>query len=132
MQPSDNPGQVALEAVARDINELERLCIEIDASIEERNWERLNRALFDSRRVTHSMENAMAEAMPYRTAAFDSAAYQRLAQIYSYRQQRMDHLQQIHDEIGDRLRTLSKWKGYARSVAVGGGSRRTAGLDSRR
>jgi len=130
LPPSDNQGQEALEAVARDINELERLCVEIDASITERNWDRLGSALSDSRRVTHSMQNAMADAVPFRTAAFDKAAFERLQQIYAYRQQRMDALQEIHDEVGERLRALSRWKGYARSVAGGEGRRRSAGLDS--
>lgn len=132
MQPSDNAGREALEAVARDINELERLCVEIDASIGERNWNRLGDALRDSRRVTHSVQNAMADASPYRTEAFDKAAFERLQQIFSYRQQRMEMLQEIHDEIGARLRQLSQWKVYARSIAGGEGTRRSAGLDSRR
>lgn len=132
MQLSDNAGQEALEAVARDINELERLCLEIDASINERNWDRLGTALADSRRVTHSVQNGMDEATPYRTEEFDKAAFGRLAQIYAYRQERMDRLQAIHNEIGDRLRQISRWKVYARSVAGGERLRRSAGLDSRR
>ncbi len=132
MQQSVNPGQDALEAVARDINELERLCLEIDASINERNWHRLGVALADSRRVTHSVQNAMAEATSYRTAEFDKAAFARLQQIYAYRQERMVRLQTIHDDIGDRLRQLSRWKTYARSITIGEPPRRSAGLDSRR
>ena len=123
MQQSANEGQAALEAVARDINELERLCVEIDVSINERNWDRLGAALADSRRVTHSMQNAMGDATPYRTAEFDKAAFARLQQIYAYRQERMEVLKQAHEEIGDRLRQLSRWKEYARSI--GGNARRT-------
>ncbi len=132
MQPSANVGQTALEAVAQDICELERLCVEIDASITERNWDRLGAALADSRRVTHSVQNAMGDATPYRTAEFDKAVFARLQQIYAYRQERMDALQQIHDDIGERLRQLSRWKGYARSIA--GAERRTRSklFDSRR
>ena len=132
MLQSDNDAQAALEAVARDINELERLCVEIDASIGERNWDRLGTALTDSRRVTHSAQNAMEDATPYRTAEFDKAAFARLQQIYAYRQERMDRLQAIHDDIGDRLRQLSRWKVYARSVAGGERPRRSVGLDSQR
>jgi hypothetical protein len=121
-----------LQAVARDINELERLCLEIDASITERDWNRLGAALADSRRVTHSMMNAMADAAPYRTPDFDKAAFERLQQIYTYRQQRMDTLQAIHDEIGGKLRQLSRWKGYARSIGGRERLRRSAGLDSTR
>ena len=100
MQPSDNVGQSVLEAVAHDINELEHLCLEIDASIGARDWNRLGAALANSRRVTHSLQNVMAEASPYRTPEFDKAAFARLHQIYAYRQERMDTLQAIHDDIG--------------------------------
>lgn len=132
MQPSADSGQALLEAVAHDINELERLCIEIDASINERNWDRLGAALADSRRVTHSVQNAMGDAMSYRTAEFDRAAFARLQEIYAYRQERMDKLQAIHEDIGERLRQLSRWKTYARGVTIGEGTRRSAGLDSTR
>lgn len=132
MQPSADSGQALLEAVARDINELERLCVEIDASINERDWNRLGTALADSRRVTHSMQNAMDGAVAHRTAEFDEAAFARLRQIFAYRQERMDRLQTIHDEIGERLRQLSRWKTYARGVTIGEGARRSAGFDSRR
>ena len=132
MQPSANAGQTALEAIARDVNELERLCLEIDASITQRDWERLGTALADSRRVTHSVQNAMDDSARYRTAEFDEAVFARLQQIYAYREERMVTLQRIHDDIGDRLRQLSRWKGYARSIA--GGERRTQSrlFDSRR
>ena len=132
MQPSASAGQTALELIARDINELERLCLEIDAAITERDWKRLGAALADSRRVTHSVENAMDDAMPYRTEEFDTAVFARLRQIYAYREERMVTLQGVHDDIGDRLRQLSRWKGYARSIA--GGERRTTSrlFDSRR
>lgn len=132
LQPSADSGQALLEAIARDINELERLCVEIDASIGERDWDRLGAALADSRRVTHSMQNAMGDAVEYRTPEFDEAAFARLRQIYAYRQERMDRLQAIHDETGERLRQLSRWKTYARGVTIGEGPRRSAGLDSRR
>jgi len=131
LRPSAESGQALLEAVARDINELERLCVEIDVSIDERNWERLGTALADSRRVTHSMQNAMGDAIAYRTAEFDKAAFARLQQIFAYRQERMDKLQAIHEDIGDRLRQLSRWKTYARGVKISDGPRRSAGLDSR-
>jgi hypothetical protein len=129
---SANPGQAALEAVARDINELEALCLEIDASIDERNWDRLGTAMSDSRRVTHALQNAMGEATPYRTSEFDKAVFERLAHIYAYRQERMDRLQAAHDEIGERLRQLSRWKTYARSIAGNQPRSRSSLLDSRR
>jgi len=133
LPPSADPARAALEAVAKEIKELERLCIEIDAAVVDEDWPRLNAAIADSRRVTHAMENAMAEAKPYRDATFDKAAFARLQQIYSYRQERMKVVEEIHNDIGDRLRSLSRWKGYARSIGGNREStRRSAGLDSRR
>jgi hypothetical protein len=131
-QSAEELGRAALEAVAKDINELERLCVEIDASITARDWSRLDTAIAESRRVTHSAENAMELAAPYRTTAFDAAAFGRLREIFAYREERMQTLQAIHDDFGDRLRQLSRWKTYARSIAGGEGSRRSAGLDSHR
>ncbi len=131
MQPSADCGQALLEAVARDLNELERLCVEIDASIDERNWTRLGVALADSRRVTHSLHNGMNDAVAHRTLDFDDAVFARVRYVYAYRQQRMQKLQAIHDRIGERLRQLSRWKTYARGVTIGESPRRSAGLDSR-
>jgi len=130
---SADASRAALEAVAKEIKELERLCIEIDAAVVAEDWARLNAAIADSRRVTHGLENAMAEAKPYRDASFDKAAFARLQQIYSYRQERMKAVEETHHEIGERLRALSRWKGYARSIGGNREStRRSAGLDSRR
>ncbi len=110
--------RAALEAVAREINGLESLCIEIDAAVTARDWGRLERALADSAATMQALEGAMAAAVPYRDEQFDRAAYARLQQIYTYRQERLDALQQYHDEVGERLRALSRWKSYARSLGT--------------
>ncbi len=116
MPPSVDPGRAALEAVAREINGLESLCVVIDVAVKGRDWSRLSEALALSRRAMHAFENAMADATPYRDETFDQAAFARLQQIYAYRQERLDALQSYHDDVGARLRQLSKWKSYARSV----------------
>ena len=130
MPPLDERGQAALEHIASAIAELERLCLEIDAALSSRNWNRLNAAIADSRRVTHEVENAFGEAAAYRTPGFDEVAFARLQQIFSYRDERLASLQAIHDEIGQRLKQLSLWKTYARSFGSKDKVRRSAGLDA--
>lgn len=129
MQPSADQSRAALEHIAAAINELERLCLEINAAIDARDWARLSAAISDSRRVTHEVENAMGEGAAFRTPDFDKAAFERLQQVFSYRADRLDTLQKIHDEIGDRLKQLSLWKTYARAISPKEKPRRSAGLD---
>lgn len=72
----------------------------------------------------------MGDAAAYRTPDFDKAAFERLQQIFSYRAERLDSLQAIHEEIGERLKQLSLWKQYARAIGPKEAPRRSAGLDS--
>jgi hypothetical protein len=130
LPPSADPSRAALEHIASAIAELERLCLEIDGAIEARAWPRLAAAIADSRRVMHEVENAMGDGAAYRTPEFDKAAFERLQQIFSYRAERLDSLQAIHNEIGERLKQLSLWKTYARAVVPKDLPRRSAGLDS--
>ncbi len=130
MPPSADPAREALEVIAVAINELERLCLEVDGAIEARDWSRLATAIADSRRVTHAVENAMADGVAFRTPDFDKAAFERLQQVFSYRQERLESLQAIHEEIGERLKKLSLWKTYARAIGPKEPARRSAGLDS--
>jgi hypothetical protein len=132
LPPSADPAREALETIAVAINELERLCLEIDAAIAAQDWPRLSTAIADSRRVMHAVENAMAEGAAFRTPDFDKAAFERLQQVFSYRQERLDSLQAIHEEIGERLKKLSLWKTYARAITPKEPTRRSAGLDSTR
>ena len=108
MQPSADPARGALEAVAAEVNALERLCLDIDAAVTARDWARLDAAIAGSRKAMHAFENAMAIAIPYRDEAFDRAVFARLQQIYAYRHERLEAVQAYHDEIGDRLRQLSR------------------------
>jgi hypothetical protein len=129
---SGSPSADALDGVAREINELERLCGEINAALDERNWARLAGAIADSRRVTHAMENAMADAMPYRDARFNQAVFARLQRIFSYRQERMRELEAFHHEVAEKLKQISRWKVYARSLGSREPIKRTTGLNQLR
>jgi hypothetical protein len=99
------------------VGELEQLCNELELSLRASDWKRLDAAIASSRRKMHEFENAMADAKSLRTAEFDRVIYARLQKIYSVRAGQMERLQGQHDEIGGRLRTLSRWKEYSRSIA---------------
>jgi hypothetical protein len=118
LPPSANLAKESLEAVAREINELERLCVELDSALNARDWDRMNRIIADSRTVRFAMEEAMAQAAPYRDSRFDNAVFSRLQQIYAYRQDRLNTLTELNGEIRERLQQISRWKGYARSVGA--------------
>lgn len=120
--------EAALASVGAAIAELEQLCNEIELSLRERNWSRLNGALAGSRRGMHAFENAMAESQPARSEAFDQAVFARMQRVYAVRQEQLDRLTGIHNEIGERLRAISQWKQYARSVAGSGHVQRPAAL----
>lgn len=130
MPQSVNAGRDALDAVAREINALSSLCEELDAGLNAQDWARMDRAIADSRRVTHALEEAMAEAAPYRDERFDGAVFRRLQEIYAYRDDRLKVLTSVHEELGERLRQLSRWKGYARSIGSHETPRGLSALDS--
>ncbi len=132
MPPLGNAGREAIDAVAREINALSAMCEEIDAGLKAHDWARMDTAIADSRRITHALEEAMAEAGPYRDDRFDAAVFQRLQEIYSFRDDRLRTLTQFHEELGERLRQLSRWKGYARSIGSSEAPRGLSALDSLR
>ena len=109
--------EAVLAALHDRITQLEQLCNEIELSLRAADMSRLGVAIAHSRRLTHEFENAMGEAKPLRTEDFDQAIFARLQRIYSVRAEQMHRLAAKRDEIGGRLRTISKWKEYARSVA---------------
>jgi len=109
--------EAQLNALGDHVNELEQLCNEIELSVRAFDWNRLGRAIAESRRKTHEFENAMASAKRVRTPAFDKVIFARLHRIFEVRDGQLKRVQEKRDEIGGRLRTLSRWKEYSRSVA---------------
>jgi hypothetical protein len=98
------------------VTALEQLCNELELALRAADWNRMGVAIADSRRTMAEFENAMAEAKPLRTADFDQVIFARLQRVYSVRADQMKRLQAANDEIGKRLRTISRWKSYARSI----------------
>lgn len=116
MLPSDNV-EPLLEAVDLTVRELERLCANLERALVRRRWDELERAIADSRRVTHALHNAMDEAKPARSADFDESIFRRLRHIHAIRQNQMARLQQYHDAVGERLQLMARWKAALRSMS---------------
>lgn len=113
MRPS---AEAQLETIAATVAGLEQLCNELELALRESDWPRMEAAIADTRRTMHALENAMADATSVRTVEFDEAIYARLQRVYSVRDEQMKRLATMHEETGERLRALSRWKGYARSI----------------
>lgn len=105
-------------AIEGSLHELEALCAEIERSLMRRQWEALEAAIADSRRVTHALQNAMDEARALRTQAFDENIFRRLRHVQAIRENQMTRLQQYHDAVGERLRLIARWKSALRSIPV--------------
>ena len=127
------PASAEREAVEREVEELERLCETLEASLIAGKWESAAAMLRDSRRVTHAYLNAMDAAAPVRDEAFDRAIHARMRRIFDIREDQLARLRAFHAGVGERLAALSRWKQYARSIgARKGRARQTVGLDSTR
>jgi hypothetical protein len=118
LRPSDSDAR--LNGIAAEMTNLEQLCNELELGLRSRDFARMERALNDSRRVMHAFRNAMAESKPLRTAEFDRVVFARLQRIYSIHQDQMGRLGAVRDDAAERLRTIAKFREYARSI---GGSK---------
>ena len=122
--------ETRLRAIADHIGALETLCRTLESRLMSRDWHGLEEAIADSRRITHGLQNAMEDAVAARDELFDSQVFSRLRRVYAVRDEQMDRLSRYRDSVGERLRTISKWKGYARSIgAKDARPRATVGLD---
>jgi hypothetical protein len=117
-----------LDGIGVEIGRLEQLCNELEAGLRERNWPRMVNAMRSTRRVLHAFKNAMADTKSLRTADFDHVVFKRLQRIYAVHQHQRKRVEAIHEDAGARLRTISKWKAYARSI---GGSKAQRGTHAR-
>lgn len=111
---NDNP-QLAL--VQATLSELEALCGRMERALSKRDWSEIQSAVADARRVTHALQNAMDDAAGVRTPAFDADVMRRLRYVGAIRDNQMKRLQQYHDAVGERLKTLARWKSALRSFA---------------
>jgi hypothetical protein len=116
---SANP-DARLIAVDQTLRELESLCGRMERALVKRNWEEIESGIVDARRVTHALQNAMEDAAPVRTRAFDDHVLQRLRYIGAIRDNQMKRLQQYQAAVGERLQLLGRWRSALRSITSRG------------
>jgi len=125
--PSDSP---ARSAALAEIGALESSCSELEAALQEHDWERLDAAIGAARRITHSLEKELERDDLDRDEAFDLFVRERLERIHAIRDRQIVRLSAYHEELGERLKTFVKFKAYARSIGANSIPPRRAGLDS--
>jgi hypothetical protein len=111
-----------LEQVRARVAELETQCHALAPLVDNRDWHGFEALLVGMRRSRHALANAWEAAQPERTAQFESEIRTRVQRILEYRQYQIGRIDQVHGETGERLRLISRWKSYARSVARKRGS----------
>ena len=121
------------DAVEREVVELERLCRALEDSLVAGKWDDVSATLRDSRRVTHAFLNAMEAAADARDEEFDKAIYARMRRVFDIREDQLNRLEAFHNQVGERLQNISRWKEFARSIgAKKARARHSVGLDSSR
>ncbi len=127
LPPSDSS---ARSAALAEIGALERSCADLEAALQEHDWERLDAAIGAARRITHSLEKELEREDLDRDDAFDTLVRERLERIHAIRERQIVRLSAYHEELGERLKTFVKFKAYARSIGANTIPPRRAGLDS--
>lgn len=89
----------------------------MERALQNRDWTEIEGAIADARRVTHALQNAMEEAAPVRTKAFDDHVRQRLRYVGAIRDNQMKRLEHYRDAVGDRLHLLARWRSAMRSMS---------------
>jgi len=130
--PESADPAAARSAVECEVIELERLCGELERALVAGDWNTVGNSLRASRRATHAFLNAMEAAEPFRDEAFDRAVNTRMRRVFDIREDQLERLQAFNVDIGDRLKTLSRWKAYAGSIGSKRAPSRTAGFDKTR
>jgi hypothetical protein len=128
LQPPDNRRE-SLEAIAREVIALEQLCGELEQSVDAHDWPRIETALRDCRRVTHALKNALHDSEGQRDPAFEKQLNARVKRILDVREAQLTKLRAYNEAVGAQLRTISKWKSYARSIGGRRGAPPSMGLD---
>lgn len=90
----------------------------MERALVKRDWQEIDGAIADARRVTHALQNAMDEAAPARTQAFDDSVLQRLRYVGAIRDNQMKRLRHYHDTVGERLTLLGRWRSALRSFSA--------------
>jgi hypothetical protein len=127
--PESGDPAAARDAVEREVVQLERLCGDLERALVAGDWNDVGNVLRTSRRATHAFLNAMEAAEPYREETFDRAINARMRRVFDIREDQLERLRAFNGDIGDRLKTLSRWKAYAGSIGSKRAPSRSAGFD---
>ena len=121
-----------LAAVLTEVSALEAQCADLDRSIAAADWDSSNAVLQQMRRTTHALENAMSVDGVADTPGFNDHVMSRLARVHAYREHQLRQLEAVRDGIGDQLRSISRFKGYARAIGAKNAPNQARALDSLR
>lgn len=96
---------------------LEAQCKVLGPLIDRHDWRGFERLLSEMGRARHLVMNAWEAAQPERTAEFDQEIAARVRRVLEYREYQLKRLESYNADTGGRLKLISRWKAYARSVA---------------
>ncbi len=101
--------------VVRTLIALERSCLDADAALAEHRWRDLTAAFAAQTRMTGELAHLFAAA-PETAPASDAKIAKRLRGIVAYREDQLRRLRAYHAEVGSRLQSTLKLRGFARAV----------------
>lgn len=127
--PQSDNGAALLAAVETQLCEFEDLCGVLEHALMQRSWPAVKSGIADSRRVAHALRNALDEAAPARTSAFDEHVRTRIARVQSIRYNQMSRIVQYREAVGERLQLLARWKSALKSIRGKRPVSRLAALD---
>jgi hypothetical protein len=113
MPPSADPQAEVVETILA----LERSCLEADAALVERRWAEFGAAMTAQSTLTDKLAYLF-EAAPQHGPDDDLRVRKRLEGILAYRDDQLRRLRAYHEEVGERLRSISKVRAFSRSVGT--------------
>lgn len=134
LQPSDNPPvDPLLASIDAELSALESAVADGERAISSAQWDRLEESMFQQRRLTHALQNAMAAGKEARTRAVDAAIFKRLQRIGLTRDRHIEKLKERQASLLDQINSINRWKRAARRWLEGFRAKTgTAGLDQLR
>lgn len=119
-------------AVLNEIAALEVQCGELDQTIGNADWVSTGNVLRAMRRTTHALENAMAAQGVADTPGFLDHVHARIARVHAYRASQLEQLEAVRNGLSERLRSISRFKGYGRAIGAKPATPQPRAVDSLR
>ncbi len=118
------------DAIAREVADLERTCVEGDRALSTRDWNGFASALRDARRIRHALVNALGMPDPDPDPGAEDRLKLRIRRVFDRRELQLEYLRTYHADVAQRLNVLARWKVAARASAVKRDVRRGAAFES--